>query len=172
MEKWYNYKRFMIIDLDAHQGNGHERDHMDKEKYYIFDVYNHCIFPGDRYAKTSIDMDVDASRCPSDRPYLQMLAQKLPEAFDAFQPDFVAYNAGTDCMAEDPLGAMNISANGIIKRDELVFQECLTRKVPVVMVLSGGYQYNNAPCIADSITNLISKFNLMASKYQEEKKET
>jgi histone deacetylase 11 len=172
MEKWYNYKRFMIIDLDAHQGNGHARDHMDKEKYYIFDVYNHCIFPGDRYAKTSIDMDVDASRCPSDRPYLQMLAQKLPEAFTAFQPDFVVYNAGTDCMAEDPLGAMNISANGIIKRDELVFQECLTRKVPVVMVLSGGYQYNNAPCIADSITNLISKFDLMASKYQEEKKET
>jgi histone deacetylase 11 len=26
MRKWHNVKRFLIIDLDAHQGNGHERD--------------------------------------------------------------------------------------------------------------------------------------------------
>lgn len=47
MEIWYGYKRFMIIDLDAHQGNGHAKDHMDRLKYCIFDVYNHEIYPGD-----------------------------------------------------------------------------------------------------------------------------
>ena len=50
MEQWYGTRRFLIIDLDAHQGNGHERDHMDKEKYYIIDAYNHRIYPGDDYA--------------------------------------------------------------------------------------------------------------------------
>ena len=46
----------MIIDLDAHQGNGHERD-----KYYydnntiIIDFYNPYIFPGDEFAKKFID---------------------------------------------------------------------------------------------------------------------
>jgi len=51
LELWYGYKRFMIIDLDAHQGNGHARDHMDRTKYCVFDVYNHYIYPGDDFAK-------------------------------------------------------------------------------------------------------------------------
>jgi histone deacetylase 11 len=41
MEMWHGFKRFMIIDLDAHQGNGHELDHQDRSKFYVFDVYNH-----------------------------------------------------------------------------------------------------------------------------------
>ena len=50
MEKWYGMKKFMIIDLDAHQGNGHELDHTDPEKHFIIDAYNHGIFPGDSKA--------------------------------------------------------------------------------------------------------------------------
>lgn len=40
-------KRVMIIDLDAHQGNGHERDHLNREDIFIVDAYNHSIYPGD-----------------------------------------------------------------------------------------------------------------------------
>jgi len=64
-------------------------------------------------------------------------------------------------MKHDPLGQMNISPEGIIKRDELIFEYCLsTYKVPVVMILSGGYQLTNAPTIAESIENIIIKFKL------------
>ncbi len=35
---------------------------------------------------------------------------------------------------------------------------CLKKKVPVVMLLSGGYQLINAEIIADSLENLIKKF--------------
>jgi histone deacetylase 11 len=31
-------KRVMIIDLDAHQGNGHERDFADDSEVFIFDA--------------------------------------------------------------------------------------------------------------------------------------
>ena len=40
-------RRIMIVDLDAHQGNGHERDHLNDPETYIVDFYNHSIFPGD-----------------------------------------------------------------------------------------------------------------------------
>ncbi len=33
-------------------------------------------------------------------------------------------------------------------------------KIPIVMVLSGGYQKSNAPNIAESIDNLVTVFNL------------
>jgi hypothetical protein len=33
-------------------------------------------------------------------------------------------------------------------------------RVPIVMVLSGGYKKSNAPVIADSIENLVNRFRL------------
>ena len=54
MEQWYKMKKFMIIDLDAHQGNGHERDHQNPLKYYIIDAYNFSIYPGDTFAEQFI----------------------------------------------------------------------------------------------------------------------
>jgi histone deacetylase 11 len=64
-------------------------------------------------------------------------------------------------MEKDPLGNLNITPLGIIKRDELMFEIAYeTYKVPIAMVLSGGYQLSNAPVIADSIENLVHKFKL------------
>lgn len=40
-------KKIMIIDLDAHQGNGYEKDFVIDEDVYIVDCYNHKIYPSD-----------------------------------------------------------------------------------------------------------------------------
>jgi len=56
---------------------------------------------------------------------------------------------------------MDLSAEAILKRDELVFQMALDHGVPIVMLLSGGYQKKNAEIIAASIINLINKFGLL-----------
>ena len=63
-------------------------------------------------------------------------------------------------MEGDPLSGLNITSEGIVRRDELVFKIALERHIPILMVLSGGYQKKNAPCIAESIANLYIKFNL------------
>jgi len=47
-------KKVMIVDLDAHQGNGHERDFINDTNTYIMDMYNDRIYPDDRYAKKGI----------------------------------------------------------------------------------------------------------------------
>jgi histone deacetylase 11 len=44
-------EKAMIIDLDAHQGNGHELDFLDDNRVYIFDMFNYQIFPNDFRAK-------------------------------------------------------------------------------------------------------------------------
>ena len=36
--------KVMIVDFDAHQGNGHERDFINEEKVYIMDMYNRWIY--------------------------------------------------------------------------------------------------------------------------------
>jgi histone deacetylase 11 len=56
---------------------------------------------------------------------------------------------------------LNLSGNGIIRRDEFIFSIALELNIPILMVLSGGYQKSNAPVIAESIENLINKFDLL-----------
>jgi histone deacetylase 11 len=60
-----------------------------------------------------------------DESYLRKLKEVLPGVYDSFKPQLVIYNAGTDCMVGDPLGNLNISPNGIIQRDELMFRYAL-----------------------------------------------
>ena len=44
----------MIIDVDAHQGNGYERDLILNEDVYIIDCYNSSIYPNDTESRDAI----------------------------------------------------------------------------------------------------------------------
>ncbi|XP_030853161.1 histone deacetylase 11 isoform X1 [Strongylocentrotus purpuratus] len=150
-------KKAMILDLDAHQGNGHERDFMqDKESVYILDVYNRHIYPRDGFAKRGISRKVEVNYFIADEQYMTLVASNLEAALNEFVPDILVYNAGTDSLEGDPLGALSITPQGIIKRDMMVFEFARDRPkpIPIVMVTSGGYQRNNADIIAASILNL------------------
>ena len=147
--------KIMIVDLDAHQGNGYEKDFLKDDSIYILDMYNADIYPNDIKAKLSIDRNIELRSGIGDSDYLDRLAKELEQAFGDFAPDLIIYNAGTDIMAGDPLGGMNISEQGIIQRDEMVFRMALSKKVPIVMLLSGGYRKENAAVIAKSIENIL-----------------
>mmetsp|Transcript_6210 Transcript_6210/g.4685 ORF Transcript_6210/g.4685 Transcript_6210/m.4685 type:complete len:230 (+) Transcript_6210:306-995(+) len=140
IRKWYGLKRFLIVDLDAHQGNGHERDFINDVDVFILDAYNHQIYPGDELAQQAIKEDIVVTRSVKDRAYLELVGSKLRLAVNSFQPEFIIYNAGTDCLDGDPLGGLHISEQGIIDRDELLFRVAYQEsKIPILMVLSGGY---------------------------------
>ena len=155
-----NIKKFMIIDLDAHQGNGHGRDFIDDENVYILDIYNGDIYPHDHAAKKAIDYKVELPSFTSDAEYLSKLRIALTQAFNEFTPEIILYVAGTDGLIGDPLGALDISEKAIIKRDQLVFDRAKKDDIPIVMMLAGGYQKSNAAVIANSILNLREKHKL------------
>ena len=160
--------RVLIIDLDAHQGNGHERDCRDffkqDENLKVLDGFNAAIYPNDKYAKERIDYKMTLGYGCGDEYFLNALNQWMDKAINQFKPEFIVYNAGTDCLVNDPLGAMSITANGIIERDEIIFRNARENNIPVLMVLSGGYQLNNARVIADSIQNLKRKHMLVMKR--------
>jgi histone deacetylase 11 len=151
-------KNVMIIDLDAHQGNGYARDFMSDKNIFIFDIYNSEIYPMDYEAKRRIDLKIELPSWTNDETYISLVEENIIKAFDKFTPDIIYYNAGTDVLEKDPLGALDISPEGVIKRDEIVFNEAFKRKIPIVMLLSGGYQKSNYEVIAKSILNLKEKF--------------
>jgi len=53
---------------------------------------------------------------------------------------------------------MSINEETVVARDEKVVGMCRGGGVPVMMLLSGGYQHINAEVIANSLANLIKKW--------------
>ena len=100
-------KKAMIIDLDAHQGNGHETDFLGDDSVCIVDAYNHKIYPNDHRARKAIKVDIEVRQYDSDENYMDKLKGAIPNQIELFKPDFILYNAGTDCLAGDRLGGIS-----------------------------------------------------------------
>lgn len=151
---------FMILDFDAHQGNGHERDFTGDDSVFIGDIYNADIYPRDEIAKKGIDLDVPIDPYTSDALYLRTVDETLSTAFESFKPDILFYIAGSDILDGDPLGALAVSANGMIARDERVFAAARQHNVPIVYLFGGGYQKSTAAVIVRSLENLHTQFGI------------
>ncbi len=168
------YKKKYFIkggdELDRHVENTNElhlkTQSISNRQIFIVDVFNPLIFPHDAEAKKSIDIEVKVTSKDDDGSYIKKVINALDTCQKSFQPDFIIYNAGTDILAGDHLGNLNISEQGIITRDEIVFKFAFESQTPVLMLLSGGYQKSNALIIAKSILNLAQKFPFLAFKPQ------
>src|SRR5439155_17377171 len=75
----------------------------------------------------------------ADAPYLETIERFLPDAIAGHAPDLVLYQAGVDPLAEDRLGRLALTREGLARRDEIVFQAAERSGAPVVLTLGGGY---------------------------------
>ncbi|KAL3224755.1 hypothetical protein MRX96_026345 [Rhipicephalus microplus] len=117
-------KHVIVVDLDAHQGNGYERDFLGDQDVYIMDVYNRAIYPNDEHAKGAIRRKVELRPGTSDEAYLKLVDDHLQMSLAEFDADLIVYNAGTDVLSGDMLGHLNISEKGVVKRDEAGIPAC------------------------------------------------
>lgn len=71
--------QILVLDCDAHQGNGYARDVLfrmnrrQRSRVYILDLYNPRIFPRDTQAKEAIDREVCLPWRVEDHEYLKLL---------------------------------------------------------------------------------------------------
>ncbi len=148
----------LIIDLDAHQGNGIASTVGGNEKVYIFDLYNKQVYPQDEQAKKYIDFDFGVAGNISEQDYINILKTEIYPAIQKTEPNLIIYNAGTDIYKKDMLGGLNISIPKIIKRDHLIFKYALNLEIPITMVLSGGYSQKNHKIVGESILNIYNQW--------------
>ena len=127
--------RIAIIDLDVHQGDGTAAILGDHPSVFVFSMHGEKNFP---FRKYESDLDVPLADGIEDDAYLRQLAEHLPAVFP-FRPDLVLYQAGVDPLAEDKLGRLALTHDGLMARDEMVLGECARRAIPVAMAIGGGY---------------------------------
>ena len=129
-------KRALVIDLDAHQGNGTAAIFRGDRRVFTFSMHGAAIYPE---KKENSSLDIELRPGAGDAVYLAALKRELPKVMKKFRPDLAVYVAGADVYRRDLLGGLGLTMGGIGKRDAFVFGECRARGVPVALVLSGGY---------------------------------
>jgi histone deacetylase 11 len=90
---------------------------------------------------------------------LRLLRNRLPQFLDRWseKPRLCIYNAGTDPYVHDRLGGLCLSDADILERDLFVFEELATRKIPAVMLLSGGYSKESYKLVAATVSELLRR---------------
>ena len=152
-------KKILILDLDVHQGDGTASicENIDN----IFTCSIHCKnnFP---FEKKNSNLDVPIDDEVDDVKYIKILTKTLDQIESNFTPDIVFYDAGVDVHSNDDLGNLNLTDDGIKKRDEIVCEYFKEKKVPLCTVIGGGYSKNRQELASRhfSIFETVSKIYL------------
>lgn len=129
-------KKVLILDLDVHQGDGTIDICKKYSSIFTCSVHSESNFP---YEKKQGSMDVSLQSEIKDEEYLQILNSTLETIQKKVIPDIVLYDAGVDVFADDKLGNLKLSLEGIKKRDHLVLDHFRKLDIPVATVIGGGY---------------------------------
>ena len=163
----------MTVDCDVHQGNGtaaifagtrtesvplpsasgstlNPNRPPRMHGAHAGDVFTISLHQHNNYPmwKPPSSIDVDLPDGTSDNEYLAWLDNALSSGLRQFEPDLICYIAGADPYKEDQLGGLNLTIEGLKKRDELVFRVARARDIPVMVTYAGGYAQN----VEDTVT--------------------
>lgn len=131
--------RVLVVDLDVHQGDGTAEICNGNPAIRTVSMHAEKNYPA---RKKASGIDVALPDGTADAAYLEMLDWLLPQTIDGFQPGIVFYNAGVDPHMDDRLGRLNLSDEGLLKRDRAVFSWFRRLGIPVASVLGGGYSHD------------------------------
>lgn len=189
LQKDGKIKRAMTVDCDVHHGNGTaaifstpagssaplpsaaglagQRRAAEEKSMLPGDVFTISLHQRNNYPaeKPPSSIDVHLPDGVGDSEYLQWLDNSLSSGLRQFQPDLLCYIAGADPYREDQLGGLALTIEGLKKRDELVFNVCRARGIPVMVTYAGGY----ARRVEDTVTIHSNTVRAAAELFDENK---
>ncbi len=128
--------RVLIVDCDVHQGDGTALIFADDPTVFTFSIHGEKNYP---VRKQLSDLDIPLPDGTDDHEFLSALERGIQHSMASAQADLVIYLAGADPYADDRLGRLSLSKAGLVQRDRLVFEVCLNARLPIAVVMSGGY---------------------------------
>lgn len=130
--------KILILDLDVHQGNGTAAIFHADPSIFTASIHGAKNFP---FHKEQSNLDIALADGLGDNEYLDSVHTCLAQVDRQFKPDLVIYLAGSDPYAGDRLGRLAVSKAGLAQRDRSVFDWCQSNRLPVAVVMAGGYAH-------------------------------
>jgi acetoin utilization deacetylase AcuC-like enzyme len=126
----------LVVDLDVHQGDGTADILGTEPRAFTFSMHGDRNYP---VRKIASGLDVALPDGTRDDAYLERLGDILPMLSGRKAWDIVFYNAGVDRHADDRLGRLSLSDDGLRARDRLTIGHFTGHGIPVCGVIGGGY---------------------------------
>jgi acetoin utilization deacetylase AcuC-like enzyme len=145
MQKDGAIRRGMVVDCDVHHGNGTAAVFAGDLSVFTLSIHQFQNYPTE---KPPSSLDIHLADGIGDAEYLHRLENGYRAAMAMFRPELIVYVAGADPYREDQLGGLSLTFEGLMERDRLVIGSAAAKKIPVAVVLAGGY----AQSVEDTIT--------------------
>jgi acetoin utilization deacetylase AcuC-like enzyme len=126
----------LVVDCDVHQGDGTASLLAGRTDIATYSIHADKNFPARKARST---LDVPLADGIGDDAYLATLEQTLTPLLDAFRPALVLYQAGVDPYADDRLGRLSLTLDGLIRREKLIAGLMTSRGIPFASTVGGGY---------------------------------
>jgi acetoin utilization deacetylase AcuC-like enzyme len=153
LPSFYAPSRFPPLPKEGKDGPPKPKDEPPKAENGApadLDVFTISLHQQNNYPaiKPPSSIDVNLPDHTKDEEYLAWLDNALSSGLRQFEPELLCYVAGADPYKEDQLGGLDLTIEGLKRRDELVFRVAKTRNIPVMVTFAGGY----AQRVEDTIT--------------------
>jgi len=143
--------KILIIDTDAHHGNGNGYTFMENQNVTILDVYNAGIYPTSGYTRDRVDIPVPLPPGTDGETYLSRLSKALDKIEGTYRLAFVV--AGTDTLMTDKLGGLCLTIDEVAKREEMTLKSLAEHAIPTVVLGGGGYSKDSAKSVIQAISH-------------------
>jgi acetoin utilization deacetylase AcuC-like enzyme len=139
MQRGNRIQQAMVVDCDVHHGNGTAGIFAGDASVFTLSIHQLNNYPTE---KPPSSFDIHLPDGVGDEEYLRLLGKGCRAAMTLFHPELLIYVAGADPYCEDQLGGLSLSLDGLGERDRLVIGTALESRIPVAIVLAGGYAVN------------------------------
>lgn len=149
-------RRVLVIDWDVHHGNGTQHIFAGRDDVLVFNTHQSPHYPGtgavhEQGVGAGLGYTVNAPLPAGlgDGDYAAVFARLLRPVAASFRPDLVLVSAGFDAHRDDPLGDMQVSAEGFAGLCAVAREIAEdTAGGRLVLALEGGYDLAG---LADSV---------------------
>jgi acetoin utilization deacetylase AcuC-like enzyme len=153
----HGLSKVMVIDYDAHHGNGTQAAFKNDERLGFISTHQWGIYPGTGaiddlpHAKQRI-VNVPLNAQAGDETFSQICDDIFKPLVQVFQPQLLLISAGFDAHWNDPLTSLGLSTRGFYEMSKKLVQvaeEFCNGKI--VFVLEGGYDPQNVAYGVESV---------------------
>jgi acetoin utilization deacetylase AcuC-like enzyme len=146
--KKYRLQRILILDIDAHHGNGTQETFYETDNILYISLHEDpSSFPGTGFVDEigegkglGYTVNIPLPFGTSDQTYLKAMREIAIPITRQFKPQFMLVSAGFDGHHTDPVGNLSLSASGYKEIYKMIIdlasETCGNR---IVAVLEGGY---------------------------------
>jgi acetoin utilization deacetylase AcuC-like enzyme len=148
--------RLLIVDFDAHHGNGTQAAFWNEERVAYFSTHQEGIYPGSGrigeapHARGRI-INLPLPARSGDKAFAHIAEQVLTPLAEHIQPEMIFISAGFDSHWDEPITALGLSSAGFLALSQqlvgLAKQYCNGK---IVFTLEGGYNPQNVASGVDA----------------------